>query len=196
MEAKAKTRLEVATLLALLSVFGVALWWGLSNGEQAADGHAAAGVHPRPRPAARPASTGHAGVQNVELAALKQPQPEIESGDRDPFRFKAADPPPPQPGVPGGGGGPGNPGGGTAAGPGAPPGPPTVPPIPLHFIGVVDKTTHKQKVAVLTDGRGVFYGGEGDIIEGRYRILRIGVESIEMVYVDGRGAQTIRLSGS
>jgi len=192
---EAKTRREVAILLALLSVFGVALWWGLSNGDQSADGHVAAGVQPRPRPAVRPASTGHAGVQNVELEALKQPQPEIESGDRDPFRFKAADPPPAPPGVPDGGG-PGNPGGGMAAGPVAPPGPPPVPPIPLHFIGVVDKTTHKQKVAVLTDGRGVFYGGEGDIIEGRYRILRIGVESIEMVYVDGRGAQTIRLSGS
>jgi hypothetical protein len=49
---------------------------------------------------------------------------------------------------------------------------------------------------VLSDGRNVFYGREGDIIEGRYRILRIGVESIEMTYVDGGGQQTIRLTGS
>ena len=40
------------------------------------------------------------------------------------------------------------------------------------------------------------YGSEGDIIEGRYRIVRIGVESIELAWVDGRGQQTIRLSGS
>ena len=191
---EAKTRRDVAILVALLSVLGVALWWGLSNGEQTADGHAAAGAQPRPRPAVRPAPTGHAGVQDVELEALKQPQPEIESGDRDPFRFKAADPPPPPPGVPDGNG-PGGPGG-TAAGPGVPPGPPPLPPIPLRFIGVVDQAAHKQKLAVLSDGRGVFYGREGDIIEGRYRIVRIGVESIEMIYVDGRGAQTIRLSGS
>jgi len=50
---------------------------------------------------------------------------------------------------------------------------------------------------VLSDGRGgiPMYGKEGDIIDGRYRILKIGVESIEMAYLDGRGRQTIRLSG-
>jgi hypothetical protein len=39
------------------------------------------------------------------------------------------------------------------------------------------------------------YGKEGDVIDGRYRIVRIGVESIELTYLDGRGRQTIRLSG-
>jgi hypothetical protein len=39
------------------------------------------------------------------------------------------------------------------------------------------------------------YGKEGDIIDGRYRIVRIGAESIELTYLDGRGRQTIRLSG-
>ena len=75
----------------------------------------------------------------------------------------------------------------------APSGPP---PIPLRFIGTVDEVARHLKLAVLTDGRNVFYGREGDIIEGRYRIVRIGVESIEMMHVDGRGQQTIRLSGS
>jgi hypothetical protein len=70
------------------------------------------------------------------------------------------------------------------------------PPIPLRFIGTVDELARHLKLAVLSDGRNVFYGREGDIIEGRYRILRIGVESIEMNYVDGRGQQTIRLTGS
>ena len=39
------------------------------------------------------------------------------------------------------------------------------------------------------------HGKEGDIIDGRYRILKIGTESIELVYLDGRGKQTIRLTG-
>ena len=52
------------------------------------------------------------------------------------------------------------------------------------------------KIAVLSDGRAVFYGKAGDIIEGRYRIVRIGAESVEVGYVDGRGSTTIRLSGS
>ena len=37
------------------------------------------------------------------------------------------------------------------------------------------------------------YGGEGDIIQGRYRILKIGVESVEVAYLDGTGRRTIRL---
>jgi hypothetical protein len=56
--------------------------------------------------------------------------------------------------------------------------------------------TNKMKIAVLSDGRNVFYGQEGETIDGRYRIERIGVESIEMVWLDGRGRQVIRLSGS
>jgi hypothetical protein len=50
---------------------------------------------------------------------------------------------------------------------------------------------------MLTDGKGgvPIYGEEGDVVEGRYKILKIGVESIEMAYLDGRGRQTIRLSG-
>jgi hypothetical protein len=39
------------------------------------------------------------------------------------------------------------------------------------------------------------HGREGDIIEGRFRVLRVGVDSIELAYADGRGRQTIRLSG-
>jgi len=40
------------------------------------------------------------------------------------------------------------------------------------------------------------YGIEGGTVAGRYRVLRIGAESIEMSYLDGRGRQTIRQTGS
>jgi hypothetical protein len=93
----------------------------------------------------------------------------------------------------------------TARGPIAPPPPPgppvpalppPPPPIPLRYIGYLDRTGAVPRVAVLSDGRGnVFNGKEGDIIEGRYRVLRIGTDSADLVYVDGRGRQTIRLSG-
>jgi hypothetical protein len=66
----------------------------------------------------------------------------------------------------------------------------------LKFIGVLE-TSNTQKIAVLSDGRGApLYGKEGDTVLGQYKILHIGVESIEMAYLDGRGRQTIRLSGS
>jgi hypothetical protein len=41
----------------------------------------------------------------------------------------------------------------------------------------------------------VYHGREGETIEGRYRIVRIGQESIVMEYEDGRGRTTIRLTG-
>ena len=80
--------------------------------------------------------------------------------------------------------------------PSGPPPPPPVPPIALKFIGVLEAAA-PQTIAMLSDGRGApIYGKKGISVEGRYRILRIGAESIEMAYLDGRGRQTIRLSGS
>jgi hypothetical protein len=80
----------------------------------------------------------------------------------------------------------------------APPAPavPSTPPISLKFIGIVEAPEQSKRMAVLSDNRGVYWGREGDTIEGRYRILRIGTESIELAYLDGKGRQTIRLSGS
>ena len=81
--------------------------------------------------------------------------------------------------------------------PAGPPPPPPLAPITLKFIGIVDAPSHGEKIAILSDGRNApFYGKEGAIIEGRYRILKIGVESVELAYADGRGRQTIRLTGS
>ena len=53
-----------------------------------------------------------------------------------------------------------------------PAGPPPPPPIPLKFIGVV-KRANGVKWAVLSDGKSApQHGKEGDIIDGRYRILQ------------------------
>lgn len=77
-----------------------------------------------------------------------------------------------------------------------PVGPPPPPPIALRFIGLVDPSGSDARVAIFSDMRGnVFSGREGDIIEGRYRVVRVGVDAAELVYLDGRGRQTIRLSG-
>jgi hypothetical protein len=74
--------------------------------------------------------------------------------------------------------------------------PPPPPPIPLRYIGYLDQAGGIPRVAILSDGKGnVFNGKEGDIIEGRYRVLRVGTDSADLIYVDGRGRQTIRLSG-
>jgi hypothetical protein len=83
-----------------------------------------------------------------------------------------------------------------ATAPRAPAVPPPPPPIPLRYIGYLDQAGAPARVAVLSDGKGnVFNGREGDIIEGRYRVVRVGTDSAELMYLDGRGRQTIRLSG-
>jgi len=76
-----------------------------------------------------------------------------------------------------------------------PPPPPPVPPIALKLIGVLERA-NGVKWAVLSDGKSApMYGKDGDIIDGRYLIVKIGAESIEMTHADGRGRQVIRLTG-
>ena len=83
-----------------------------------------------------------------------------------------------------------------AAAAAVPVGPPPPPRIPLKYIGdMTDPKNPGKKIAILSDARGSYYGREGEVIEGRYRIIRIGVESIELAYLDGRGRQTIRQTG-
>jgi hypothetical protein len=125
----------------------------------------------------------------VHLDALNAERPKPGETERNLFRFKAKAAPRPQPA-------PVAPAPTPVAMPTGPPPPPPVPPIQLKFIGIVEATEHSQRIAVLSDEHGVYHGREGDIIEGRYRVIRVGVESVELIYVDGRGRQTIRLSGS
>jgi hypothetical protein len=144
--------------------------------------------NPRSAPGERGGEPIDPAELDVRLGDLKAPPAEAEGADRNPFRFQPKPPPPPPP---------------EAARPKAPiappenaepPGPPPPPPIPLKFIGTVEPKPG-DKVAAFSDCRYTFKGREGDIIDGRYRLVRIGVESVVMEYVDGRGRMTIRLSG-
>jgi len=135
---------------------------------------------------------GTPAAPDVHLEALEAQHPKPGAADRNLFRFKPKAPPPPPPSVmkpvetaP------------VAPVPTGPPPPPPVPPITVKFIGFADPGGGKPKIAVLTDGLGAPVSApEGAVVFGRYRILKIGVESIEMAYLDGRGRQTIRLSGT
>jgi hypothetical protein len=84
------------------------------------------------------------------------------------------------------------------AGPVTPTGPPELlPPINLKFLGFVEQAAGKPKIAILSDGSGSpQYAKEGDVVSGRYRVLKIGEESVEVAYSDGRVRQTIRMTGS
>lgn len=74
------------------------------------------------------------------------------------------------------------------------PGPPPPAPIPLRYVGYADNPG-SGRIAALSDGRFTYNGKEGDVIEGKWRIVRIGVESVVIEYVNGAGRQTLRLAG-
>lgn len=127
-------------------------------------------------------------VADVKLELLKNAPAELEPSTRNPFQFKPKAPPPAPPAPPAAARAP------VVIAPPAPQGPPPPPPIALKYIGVLD--TAQGRVAVFRDSGGdIVNGMEGDIIDGRYRLLKIGVESADLAYLDGRGRQTIRLSG-
>lgn len=129
---------------------------------------------------------------NVGVSALSSPRSGPDDGGRNPFVFGARPVAAPVATSPRG---PSTPV--TAAPPVfTAPGPPPLPPIPLKFIGLVEASSSARRIAVLSDSKGlVVHGSEGTIIDGRYRILAIGPESIDIAYADGRGRQTLRLSG-
>lgn len=143
-----------------------------------------------PARGARPAAATPGPVAAVKLKELTIARDEPGEAARNPFRFQPkVAPPPPRPVVTQ------PPVVDTTPRPPSPPGPPPPPPIPLKFIGVLERQ-NGVKWAVLTDGKGSpMYGKDGDIIDGRYVIVKIGTESIEMTHADGRGRQVIRLTG-
>lgn len=134
------------------------------------------------------AAQGAGPVADVRLDLLTATGGDTPTVSRNPFRFeqravpavrRAAAAPRPE-----------------FTGPPVPTGPPPPPPITLRYIGLIEAPPRTGRVALLSDGRGgLMYGREGDTVDGRYRMLRVGLDSIEMAYLDGRGRQTIRLSG-
>jgi hypothetical protein len=191
MPAKAPPR-QLMVLGALVTLLAVAIgfqWRG--NASKATSASAAPSAN---APAITTASRAAAdrdqleAAPKVRLEALKIDRPEPSEQGRNLFREKPKPPPPPpprpvvpvQPVQP-------------APDPNAPPPPPPPPPpIPLKLLAIVQGSG--RPVAGLTDGRDVFYGCEGDNIEGRYKIIKINVESVDVSYVDGRGQLRLRLA--
>lgn len=186
-------RLVLGGLLAALAIVG---WWQFAPSGAS---EAPATVPPRPvsrptQPAASPAETLSAGVALDRLAQV--PAAPADAG-RDPFvpgAGGAIDTDPTDEGRPTGGSGRVSRAPSVPVVPLPPSGPAPPPPITVKFIGVVQRGDI-GRVAVLSDGRNVYYGREGEIVDGRWRIVRIGEESLQIEYVDGRGRQTVRLTG-
>jgi hypothetical protein len=191
----ASNQRQLAVLGGILVVLAAVLYWQSTRGDDlalvAGAGPAASATPPAGVPAPNRAART---IPSVALAALGQEHTEPVDTGRDPFRFGAAPdarragstplagavpvPGPAAPRLP--------------AGPIEPPGPP---PIVLKFIGFAKQGTAGRLYAVLRDDRGMYYGAEGDVVEGRYRILRVTTNAVDIAYVDGRGRTSIPLTG-
>ncbi len=70
---------------------------------------------------------------------------------------------------------------------------PSAPPIRLKFYGFVGGARTKTKRAFFLDGEDIFVAGEGDVIQKRYRVVRIGLNSVVMEDLEFKSEQTLNL---
>jgi hypothetical protein len=132
---------------------------------------------------------------DVQLEALESERPAPGDAERDPFRFQPMPQPAPPPVRPNAAAATEAPSG--PAGPAPPPPPPPAPPIPVKFIGTVD-LPDGTKLATFTDcslGRRNVFVREGQTILGQYRLVSIGVQSVVVEHLDGRGRTTLPKGG-
>jgi len=188
------TRRETA-LVALTAVVIVAapLWWSRS---------------PARRLLVRAASAADAPSQSIpriDLARLEQPRTAAEAGHRNLFDFGAdptpptpapAQPTPKPPGLPGPGGPGGAPGTeGLGAGLVAP-GPPPLPPLNVRYIGSVENSDGIRVAVLVTDRQEILFGQSGQVVANRYRIVKIGLESVDLEDVNTGQSRRVALRGS
>jgi hypothetical protein len=105
------------------------------------------------------------GPPPVKAEALKGPEPKVQIA-------------PPAPGVK----------------PGAPPPAAGPPPITLKYYGYSSQTATSPKTAFFLDGDDILIGKEGDMLKRRYRVVRIGVNSVVMEDTQSKHEQTIPLT--
>ena len=157
------------------------------------------GVAPTLRPRAR-AGAPLAPIPRIDLARLDRPAAPGEAGRRDLFAFGSRVEPEPEPMprvvVPT----PAPPTTASAAGGAdgaadARPGTPALPPLNLRYIGSVESARGVKVAVLVTDKREVLTGQAGEVVANRYRIARIGLESVDLEDVGTGQSRRIPLRG-
>jgi hypothetical protein len=143
--------------------------------------------------ATTPAGTVSAEDQpRIDLARLTQDRPETEVGRRDLFEFGAPPvketPPPvhtPPPVM-------------VATPPPGPPPPtiPRLPPLNLKYIGSLERLPGLRVAVLLTDRNEILTGQAGEVLANRYRIVKIGFESVDLQEVGTGDTRRIPLRGN
>jgi hypothetical protein len=74
-----------------------------------------------------------------------------------------------------------------------PPPPPQAPPVPLKFYGYVSASNQPNKRAFFVEGEDIHVVREGDVVKNRYKIVRIGVNSVIVEDTQFKSQQTLPL---
>ena len=184
-EDKKKLILAVVLMAAAILVVGKFLFYSTGSGPAAAS--------PAPAPETSRAKAGGGGKKPVLLARSLDPElrydwlqasenTKYQGNGRNIFRAqeivipKPAAPPtktPPPPPVD--------------------PGPPPPPPINLKFFGFANRPGEAKKV-FLEQGEDIFVASEGDIVNRRYKVLKIAPTSVEVEDVLNNNRQSIPLT--
>jgi hypothetical protein len=175
-------RLLLGTGALLAVIVGVFSWMraGVGSGLPALGGAAASA-------ASEPA------WPRIDLARLAQKSGESKPPTRDLFRF--GKPPAPAetprpvavaqvPQLP------------VDLGPATPPPPPTLPPFAVKYVGTVEQKGLRVAILVSDERKEVLTGREGDIVANRLRIVKIGLESVDVQDVGSERVRRIPLKGN
>ncbi|MBZ5648830.1 MAG: hypothetical protein LAN37_16595 [Acidobacteriia bacterium] len=73
-------------------------------------------------------------------------------------------------------------------------GPPPPPPINLKFYGFANKPGDPAKKVFLSEGDSIFIAGEGEVVNRRYKVGKIGQSSVEIEDLLNHNKQTIPLT--
>jgi hypothetical protein len=122
--------------------------------------------------------------QPVQLGKL-EPVPEEPGGSRNPFRFGTPPAPPPAPRPPQVQQPP--------PAPMPPPQPQGPPRIALTFIGRQVRPDGLVVAALKDPAGNIFQAIDGQLVDGRYRVVRIAEESLVIEYANGTGRITLPL---
>jgi hypothetical protein len=129
-------------------------------------------------------------LPRIDLARLDRPRPESGVGHRDLFDFAAPPPtpPPPMPSAP--------PVMEETPPPVTVPTPPPLPPLNIKYIGAFEGNKGLKVAVLMTDRKEVLTGQVGEVVANRYRIVKIGLESVDVQDVGSEQVRRIPLKGN
>jgi hypothetical protein len=75
------------------------------------------------------------------------------------------------------------------------PTPTPLPPLTVHYVGAVEDKRGVKVAVFLTDKEEVLTGQAGQLVGNRFRILRIGLESVDIQEVGSEQTRRVPLGG-